>query len=128
MLCVFLKVIEKIKNALSARDEFGNYINTDAIEKQMFDFTRLTDQQIGASMASKQHPSLINTPQYIDFYNKIWGSNSIANQEGALYTEFSKANDKVLKVYQDIKKETLAGKGKDNSRLLLESGFPDIID
>lgn len=120
--------IEKIKNALSAKDENGNYINTDAIEKQMFDLTRLTDQQTGASMASKQHPSLINTPEYINFYNKLHGSNSISNQEGNLYIEFTKANDKILKVYQDTKKEFLDSKGNDDIRSLLQSGFSDILD
>ena len=120
--------LQKIRKALEAKDKNGNYINIDAIEKEIDNFTSFTDQQEGASMASKQHPSLVADSKYTNFYNKLHGSNSISNQEDALYKNFTTANNKVLKVYQDTKKEILAGKGKDNSRLLLESGFPDIID
>ena len=120
--------LQKIRKALEAKDEFGNYINKDAIQKEIDNFTSFTDQQEGASMASKQYPSLIADSKYTNFYNKLHGMNSISNQEDALYKNFTSVNDKTLKVYQDTKKEILAGKGKDNSRLLLESGFPDIMD
>ena len=120
--------IKKIRNALEAKDEFGNYINIDAIEKEIDNFTSFTDQQEGASMASKQYPSLIADSKYTNFYNKLHGMNSISNQEDALYKNFTTANDKTLKLYQDTKKEILADKGNNNARLLLESGFPDIMD
>jgi hypothetical protein len=120
--------LQKIRKTLEAKDEFGNYINSDAIEKEIDKFTSFTDQQEGASIASKQHPSLIADSKYTNFYNKLHGMNSISNQEDALYKNFTSANDEVLKLYQNVKKETLAGKGKNNSRLLLESGFPDIMD